>query len=1076
MTAIQCLRHSQRDGLIILNDTGAPIGLLRAQALIDYLFAGSAERHSRDEPFAEQQLGLQPVFLATLTQVATPISSADLWQPIAIAAQRDPTLLSPVALLPSQLSLSEFRRQLSTASEQYWVLVDASGHYVGSLDLAKVWQFLAQHPPAEGSAEDTSWQARSDISGWAILTSLPQVLEKIPLPMMVQTATGRIIVQNLAWREQFAELQDPVGLRQYATELLEVVGKTETESTGQFWSLQQDGRLPETTTAVEEEWLQEATAHSDRSLTCQLGASDGSCLCTCSSKSGQERVWQFVKVPLGAIARAGAEGTAGEQSTSEELWLVLAQDHTEQQQVARELTAKNADLVQLNRLKDEFLACISHELKTPLTAVLGLSNLLRDQHLGTLNDRQLRYAQLIYQSGRHLILIINDILDLTRIETHQLDLLLEPVDLTTICHQAYEQARQLLNAEDSHDAIAPPELVLAERLQSFEIQPGLTSLVADAVRLRQMLANLMSNALKVTRQSGEVGLKVETWEGWIAFTVWDTGIGIPIEKQHLIFQKFQQLENPLTRQFEGTGLGLVLTQRLARLHGGDVTFTSVEGKGSQFTLLLPPVPPQADPSLGHALEHDPIRLSTSNRLVVLVEAGPTSLNRLSGQLEELGYRVAIARSGTEALEKIRRLQPAIVFLNPVLPSLSGWDVLTLLKTDRDTRHIPVIVTATQAERQQAKVIGADGFLACPARTVALEAAIDRLIPASVAVEVQNIPSNLVILHLCADPSDPNNPATPAPKLDLNAIFYPYHCRILEVDDIAQADLLARVWKPDVLLVEGTVLDPLSYLKQLSQFPFLEALPVVTLTPEMTQAANQISRLTVYPCLEPLNQAVANNGHPTMPALLQVLRIATGMHWTPHVLIVNLDSPAAAEPDSEQPSTDLLPSTRPDCTDRSEPASRKGGGAEPAGPELASPELASPEHRSSDHLRREQWIQAFEQYLQTTKLRGSTSPSWADAAQQIRNQGVDLLLLWCHTNPSAAALSNVIDTLNQQRSNLPILLWDCRVELPTDEDALTDMIGAIATKTLPASISMPDLLNEIQQAIAPQIKNHGSNHS
>jgi signal transduction histidine kinase len=244
--------------------------------------------------------------------------------------------------------------------------------------------------------------------------------------------------------------------------------------------------------------------------------------------------------------------------------LVLAQDLTEQQQLARELTAKNADLVQLNRLKDEFLACISHELKTPLTAVLGLSTLLKDQTLGELNNRQVRYAQLIYQSSRHLMAVVNDILDLTRIETGQLELLFEPVNIEAVCRRAFEQAKQARMIE--HKMGEPLTEDVLDAQFTLEIEPGLDVLVADEIRLRQMLLNLLSNALKFTEIGHPIGLKVNHWGGWIAFTVWDTGIGIAAEKQHLVFQKFQQLENPLTRQFEGAGLGLVLTRRLARLH------------------------------------------------------------------------------------------------------------------------------------------------------------------------------------------------------------------------------------------------------------------------------------------------------------------------------------------------------------------------------------------------------------------------------------------------------------------------------------------------------------------------------
>ena len=235
------------------------------------------------------------------------------------------------------------------------------------------------------------------------------------------------------------------------------------------------------------------------------------------------------------------------------------------------------DLIDLNRLKDEFLACVSHELRSPLTALLGLSQLLQDPIIGTLNDRQRRYVQLIHRSGKQLINIVNDILDLTRMETGEIELHPMLVSVPIVCQQALEQAQHRIPNPENVGAAAD-----LRQLPSFklEVDPDLETLIADPTRLQQILRHLLSNALKFTPPEGQVGLRVARWEGWVSFTVWDTGIGIPAEKQHLIFQKFQQLEHPLTRQFEGTGLGLVLTQRLARLQGGDITFTSREGKAS----------------------------------------------------------------------------------------------------------------------------------------------------------------------------------------------------------------------------------------------------------------------------------------------------------------------------------------------------------------------------------------------------------------------------------------------------------------------------------------------------------------
>ena len=723
---------------------------------------------------------------------------------------------------------------------------------------------------------------------------------------------------------------------------------------------------------------------------------------------------------------------------SESLWLVLAQDITEQQQVAKELAAKNADLVQLNRLKDEFLACISHELKSPLTAVLGLSSLLKNESLGTLNERQSRYANLIHQSGRHLILIVNDILDLTRIETGQLALNLAPIKIQTICDRAYEQASQLQAMESS--AKAEGNATAIDLHFSLEIQPSLEYLVADELRLRQMLSNLLCNAIKFTEVGGSLGLRVEDWEGWVAFTVWDTGIGIPEDKQHLIFQKFQQLENPLTRRFDGTGLGLVLTQRLARLHGGDVTFTSVEGKGSEFTLLLPPRPPQASGSPRVSLPFEvsseaapapaiaptpiaPPRITADNRLVMVVESAPKAIESLSRQLTSLGYRVAIARAGTEALEKIRRLQPCVILLNPMLPMLSGWDVLTLLKADAATRDIPVVVTAMRIEKSQAYQSGANGFLSLPTQIGALEQTLERLVSPPVT-ETPDPLSSLTVLHLRGQlPESMQNAAAlpeAATPLHLTQLLYPHQCRILEVDDVEQAELLSRVWKPDVVLLDGNFPDLQELMARLSKLPFVAELPLVTLTPVLTEAALEEPNLKVFPWI------ARDRAHLEAATLQQVIQLAVGIDWMPHILIADFTT---LEEDWTEDAGIKVPSS-----------SAAGG------------------------------LQALVQYIHTAGFRTSVGTAWQDVLGQLQHQSVDLLLFYVHTFEAHALFAEMTQALQQLPVKPPILVWHCNAYAVENPDVAqiaefeTMWGGAIATQVLPACLSMTELLSEIDRLL------------
>ena len=658
------------------------------------------------------------------------------------------------------------------------------------------------------------------------------------------------------------------------------------------------------------------------------------------------------------------------------------------------------ELVDLNRLKDEFLACVSHELRSPLTALLGLSQLLQDPIIGTLNDRQRRYVQLIHRSGKQLINIVNDILDLTRMETGEIELHPMLVSVPIVCQQALEQAQHRIPNPENVGAAADPRQLPSFKL---EVDPDLETLIADPTRLQQILRHLLSNALKFTPPEGQVGLRVARWEGWVSFTVWDTGIGIPAEKQHLIFQKFQQLEHPLTRQFEGTGLGLVLTQRLARLQGGDITFTSREGKGSEFTLLVPPSPSgllsELPLVLGSGLPPipaiaPPIFLPVQspgvarNRMVLVVESGVRNLNDLIEQLTELDYRVAIARSGTEALEKVRKLQPCAVLLNPSLPLLSGWDVLTLLKAHEDTEAIPVIITdTTTSDELRAHESRVDGFLRLPVSPRALADTLEQVLQPQTSE--QEVASRMILcLHL-AEPE-------PDRLFPIESFLHSNHFRVVEAHDCEQAELLARVWKPQVLLLVGTLVDPTPYLRRLVQQTCLASLPIITLDTAITQAAIQTSELAVFPCLHPNRSDL----------LLQTIDVAIGFAGRPLLLMV----------DSAQ--WQLAPSIHFD------------------------------------------WIQALLQYLHTAGLQGTIAHSTPEMQHKLRSQGVDLLLIYWHDGVLSETLRSGLALLNDQQTPPVCLILDYRTQHQTPLDFPLSPTTQITTP----HPTMDGLLQQIQHCL------------
>ncbi|AFY69000.1 CBS sensor hybrid histidine kinase [Thalassoporum mexicanum PCC 7367] len=558
-----------------------------------------------------------------------------------------------------------------------------------------------------------------------------------------------------------------------------------------------------------------------------------------------EGTWQFSRVKL--------------PNSLPGLELIIATDISQQEQLAEKLAQQNTELVKLTKLKDEFLACISHELKTPLTSIIGISSMLANKNIGELSDRQSRYLSMIHQSGRHLMQIIDRMVDLAKAETGQLELNFEPVAIAQLCEHTIEQTYKLLTQEALERGLDKVHLPTIK----LEIDLNLETIVADGYRLQQMLLSLLSNAFKfnqVEPEQAKLGLTVNHWDGWIAFTVWDHGIGIPEDKQHLIFQKFQQLENTLTRQFEGTGLGLVLTRTIARLHGGDVTFVSKVNEGSQFTVLLPPVPP-------HLLEETNSKISVAtNRLVLIVDHDANDIKQTIEVITVWGYRAVVARSGTEALEKARRLQPHLILLNPELPTLSGWDALALLKQDPATREIKTIVLAGASVREK-RHHQANGFLHKPLQTSSLNSFLS-----------DQIAEPEVFVVLCLGHSLEDQIA--------DQLRTDGH-RLLEVGSLDQGDILVKIWHPDLVLLNVDQDELEEWLAQIDDSYLLLNLPILLTVPQMEsmrlgQMRQQFPDLSLFGFTEDLGYE--SNG------LSRAIANAVGHLHSPTILMAELGNP------------------------------------------------------------------------------------------------------------------------------------------------------------------------------------------
>ncbi len=420
------------------------------------------------------------------------------------------------------------------------------------------------------------------------------------------------------------------------------------------------------------------------------------------------------------------------------------------EQARRALEEKATELALTSKYKSEFLANMSHELRTPLNSILILGQQLADNPDGNLTLKQVEFARTIHGAGTDLLNLISDILDLSKIESGTVSVDAEEVFFTNL-----------------QDMVARPFRHEAESRQlSFDVQidPDLDrSMTTDSKRLQQVLKNLLSNAFKFTDQGG-VRLSIAgATGGWspdhpmlrqapsvVAFEVSDTGIGIPPEKQKIIFEAFQQADASTSRKYGGTGLGLAISRELANLLGGEIHLRSTPGSGSTFTLYLPlkytgpaggqrpgalpSAPVQADALVATGLAEIPVEQVPDDRaaiqpgdtVLLIVEDDPHYARIVADLAHDSGLKVLIAARGADALALAREFQPSAVSLDIFLPDMLGWTVLSQLKQNPATRHIPVQILTLDEDRQHGLARGAFSFITKPTTTEGLEHALAKI--------------------------------------------------------------------------------------------------------------------------------------------------------------------------------------------------------------------------------------------------------------------------------------------------------------------------------------------------------------
>ena len=362
------------------------------------------------------------------------------------------------------------------------------------------------------------------------------------------------------------------------------------------------------------------------------------------------------------------------------------------------LRQTNAQLREANAHKSVFLASMSHELRTPLNAVLGFSELLLDAPERNFSPQtQHRFLEQIHSSGKHLLGLINDILDLAKVEAGHMELRLQPVSVAGV----FDQVMNIVEPLAGKKAI---------RISAAANDAG--EIVADAGKFKQMLLNLVSNAIKFTPEGGTVSLAGARFAGRVEVTVEDTGIGIAQEDLARIFDEFQQVDSGVGRQQQGTGLGLSLTRRFAILHGGDVSVTSVLGKGSRFTIRMP-LKAAAQPAAAAPVEPLQSAADEARPLVLVVEDDTAAAELIVRQLDQAGFRTRVIRGGADVQGLARELKPVAITLDILLPDFDGWEVLTRLKREPATRSIPVIVISIVDEPDLGIALGALDYFVKP---------------------------------------------------------------------------------------------------------------------------------------------------------------------------------------------------------------------------------------------------------------------------------------------------------------------------------------------------------------------------
>jgi diguanylate cyclase (GGDEF)-like protein/PAS domain S-box-containing protein len=495
----------------------------------------------------------------------------------------------------------------------------------------------------------------------------------------------------------------------------------------------------------------------------------------------------------------------------------------------KELEKINRDLEYGNQVKGRFIANMSHELRTPLNSILGFSEVLLDKTFGELTENQARYLKNIYSSGRHLLELINNVLDIAKIEAGKYEMMYETFSVVEVLGDVIQIMNPL--AENKFIEI------------SITIDDSVSMITADRVKLKQILYNLISNAIKFTPEGGMVKVQVgqevilgEEYSGkgppleFVRFSVRDNGIGIGPEDKERIFDEFGQAHSGFAEKHGGVGLGLALTKKLVELHGGSITVESNLGEGSTFSFQIPLTSP-VEPTVPEPVEAVSLNFPWAKDeapLILVVEDDLSTAELLTLHLTQAGYKVAHAFDGEEALEKARTLSPFAITLDVLLPKKDGWEVLQELKTDQRTLGIPVIIHSIVDNKDLAFALGAIDYLMKPLDKDALLVKLEE-ITASRGKKV--LPVSVLII-------EPEDEMTNYFKEILEPQGFLIHTAATGSRGIE----LTHALRPAVILLDFSLQDMLSFdvINELKADPATKEIPIFILTERDISVSDRIA--------------------------------------------------------------------------------------------------------------------------------------------------------------------------------------------------------------------------------------------